>query len=69
MKIYDKVVDINCEEDLKKVEEILKRYNVTEYKIDFDIAYDSCGYDVYYFAISYVCDSKLEMATGIWESY
>lgn len=68
MKIYDEIIDINCEEDLDKVEEILKRYNVTEYKIDCDIAYDSCGYDVYYYSIAYVWNDKLELITGTWES-
>jgi hypothetical protein len=68
MTIYDKVVDINSEEDLDKIEETFKKYNVTEYKIDFDIAYDSCGYDVYYYAVSYIWNNELKMTTGTWES-
>jgi hypothetical protein len=68
-KIFDEIVDtaIDCEEDLDKVENIFKKYNITKYKIDCDQAYDSCGYDVYYYCIAYVYDDKLEMITGTWD--
>ena len=59
-----KEISINCEEDLNKVEEIFLKYNITQFKIDYDIAYDSCGYDVYYYCIAYVYDDELEMITG-----
>lgn len=68
-KIFDEIVDtpINCEEDLNKIEDIFKKYNITQFKIDCDQAYDSCGYDVYYYCIAYIYDNKLEMISGTWD--
>jgi hypothetical protein len=60
-------VEINSEEDLDKVEEIFEKYSITQYKIDYDCAYDSCGEDVCYYCIAYVYDDELEMVTGTYE--
>lgn len=70
-KIHAEIVetDINCEEDLSKIDEIFKKYNITEYKIDCDLAYDSCGYDVYYYCIAYVCNGKLDLISSTWECF
>lgn len=59
-----KEIEINCEEDLNKVEETFKKYSITQYKFNYDEAYESCGYDVYYYCIAYVYDDELEMITG-----
>lgn len=68
-ELFDKLIDIgiNCEEDLSKLELIFKEYNVNQFKIDNDCAFDSTGLDVYYYAVSYIYKGKLEMFTGVYE--
>lgn len=69
MELYDKLMDISidCEEDLNKFDDIFKEYGVTQVKYDYGCAFDSCGLDVYYYAVSYVYNNELEMFTGIYE--
>lgn len=62
------LIEINKEGDLSKIESKLKEYNISQYKIDCDTAYDSCGYNVYYYAVSYVFENELHMITGTWDS-
>lgn len=62
-------IEIKCEDDLDKIEDKLNEYNITKYKIDCDIAYDSCGFNAYYYAVSYIYDDKLYLLTGTWEEY
>ncbi|MBS4894047.1 MAG: hypothetical protein KHZ90_09790 [Veillonella parvula] len=62
-------VEIYCEEDLYKIKEILEENNVNIYKIDCDLAYDSCGYDVYYYCVAYYYNNQLEIITGTWAVY
>lgn len=68
-ELFDKLIDtgINCEEDLSKLELIFKEYNVNQFKIDNDCAFDSTGLDVYYYAVSYIYKGELEMFTGVYE--
>lgn len=62
-------VEICCEEDLYKIEKILEENNVKIYKIDCDLAYESCGYDVYYYCVAYYYDGQLEIISGTWDIY
>ncbi|MBO3356168.1 hypothetical protein [Clostridium perfringens] len=62
-------VEICCEEDLYKIKDIFEENNVKTYKIDYDLAYDSCGYDVYYYCVAYYYDDQLEIITGTWDIY
>ncbi|XZH34310.1 hypothetical protein ACSW8L_15475 (plasmid) [Clostridium perfringens] len=68
-------VEICCEKDLCKIEEIFEENNVKIYKIDYNLAYDSCGYDVYrgydvyHYYVAYYYDNQLEIITGTWDVY
>ena len=69
LELYDKLMEvtIECEEDLDKFDSIFKEYGVTQIKYDVDCAFDSCGLDVYYYAVSYIYNGELEMFTGTYE--
>ncbi|MFT8350002.1 hypothetical protein [Clostridium saccharoperbutylacetonicum] len=69
--MYEKIksIEINCEEDLDKVVEVFKENKIDQYNIDCDIAFESCGYDVYYYCIAYVVDNELEMITGTYDCH
>lgn len=69
MELFDKLIDtrIDGEEDLNKLESIFKEYNVNQFKIDNNCAFDSTGLDVYYYAVSYIYEGELEMFTGTYE--
>lgn len=62
-------IEIYCEEDLNKIEKILRENDVEIYKIDYDLAYDSCGYDVYYYCVAYNYNEEIEIVTGTWSIY
>lgn len=56
-------IEITCEEDLVQIDKFLDKLGVY-YKSENDVAYSSCGYEVWYYAYAFVYDSVPRLITG-----
>lgn len=73
MKYEDILEQINCfsiqeEEDLEQIDDFLEEIGVN-YVSELDQAYDSCGYDVWYYAYAFLYDGEIRLITGTYDLY
>ena len=59
-------IEITCEEDLVQIDKFLDELGVY-YKSENDVAYDSCGYEVWYYAYAFVYDGVPRLITGTYD--
>lgn len=59
-------IEISCEEDLTQIDELLDSFGIY-YTSELDCAYESCGYDVYYYAYAFVYEGVVRLITGTYD--
>lgn len=61
-------ITLEEEEDLEQIDNFLKELGIN-YTMDLDQAYDSCGYDVWYYAYAFLYDGEVRLITGTYDNY
>lgn len=59
-------ITIEQEEDLEQIDDFLKELGIN-YTSEVDQAYDSCGYDVWYYAYAFIYDDEVRLITGTYD--
>lgn len=73
MKYDDILEQINCfsiqsEDDLEQIDDFLMELGIS-YTMDLDLAYDSCGYDVFHYAYAFIYDGEIRLIIGTYDLY
>ena len=63
-----KAIQVEDEDDIDKITTVLEENGIKEYITDCDIAFESPGIDVYYYAVSFIYNGELALVSGIFES-
>lgn len=64
-RLYD--LDITCEEDTDMIDNLLKEYSIVDFEYIIEKAFDSTGYEVYYYAYSFIINDKPKLFYGTYD--